>query len=129
MPRIIFGLFIVLHGLVHLLYFGQSAGYFELKAGMAWPDGSWVFSKFLGKEVTRNLASIALVAAGIGLVVGGAGILVSQFWGQPLIVGGTVFSSIVYILFWNGRMKNLADQGLIGILINITILVIALTVA
>ena len=35
--RFVFGVFIVLHGLVHLLYFGQSARYFELKPGMVWP--------------------------------------------------------------------------------------------
>jgi hypothetical protein len=34
MSRIIFGVFIVLHGLVHLLYFGQSARYFELQPEM-----------------------------------------------------------------------------------------------
>jgi hypothetical protein len=42
------GIFLVLHGLVHLLYFGQSARYFELKPGMTWPDGAWAFSRLLG---------------------------------------------------------------------------------
>ena len=41
MFRIIFGIFIILHGLVHLLYFGQSTRYFELQPGMVWPDGAW----------------------------------------------------------------------------------------
>ncbi len=50
MVRILFGIFIVLHGLVHLLYFGQSARYFELQPGMVWPNGSWVVSKLLGKK-------------------------------------------------------------------------------
>ena len=124
--RFIFGVFIVLHGLVHLLYFGQSARYFELKPGMVWPDGSWAFSRLLGDEAARNLASISLILAAIGLVGGGIGILVSRTWWRPVIVGAATFSSIVYILFWNGRMQNLDGQGAIGLLINIAILLAVL---
>jgi hypothetical protein len=47
MIRIMIGVFMVLHGGVHLLYFGQSARYFDLKAGMLWPDSAWAFSKLL----------------------------------------------------------------------------------
>ena len=126
MSRIIFGVFIVLHGLVNLLYFGQSARYFELKPGMVWPDGSWAFSRLLGDEKTRTLASAALITAAIAIAAGGVGMLLSQTWWRVVIVGATVFCSIVYVLFWNGRMQNLDDQGIIGILINIAILVIVL---
>jgi hypothetical protein len=103
--RFIFGVFIVLHGLVHLLYFGQSARYFELKPGMVWPDGSWAFSRLLGDEAARNLASISLILAAMG---------------------AAAFSSVVYILFWNGRMQNLDGQGGIGLLIDIAILLAVL---
>ena len=40
--RIVLGIFMVLHGLVHLLYFGHGLRFFELP-DLAWPDGSWVF--------------------------------------------------------------------------------------
>jgi len=126
--RFIFGGFIVLHGLVHLLYFGQSARYFELKPGMVWPDGSWVFSRLLGDAAARNLAGIPLILAAIGLVVGGAGILMSQTWWRPVVVGVAALSSIVYILFWNGRMQNLDGQGIVGLLINLAILLMVLIV-
>ena len=36
----IFGVFIVVHVLIHLFYFGQSRRLFELQPGMVWPDGS-----------------------------------------------------------------------------------------
>ena len=126
MFRIIFGIFIVLHGLVHLLYFGQSARYFELKPGMIWPNGSWAFSSLLGNEATGNLASISLILVAIGLIAGGTGILLSQAWWRPVIVGAAVFSSVVYILFWNGRIQNLDAQGAVGILIDMAILVAVL---
>ncbi|HLO13433.1 MAG TPA: hypothetical protein VK206_01295 [Anaerolineales bacterium] len=124
--RFIFGVFIVLHGLVHLLYSGQSARYFELNPGMLWPDGSWVFSRLLSNEAARNLASISLLLAAIGLIVGGIGIFASQAWWRPVVIGAAAFSSIVYIVFWNGRMQNLDAQGAVGILIDLAILLAVL---
>lgn len=59
MIKIIAGVFLVLHGLIHLLYFGQSARLLELQSGMIWPDGSWIFSKLLGDNGTRTLAAVA----------------------------------------------------------------------
>jgi hypothetical protein len=124
--RFIFGAFIVLHGLVHLLYFGHSARYFELKPGMVWPDGSWVFSKLLGDGVARNLASILLILAAIGLLVGGIGIFVSQAWWRPVIVYVALFSSVVFLIFWNGRLHDLDGQGGVGLLIDVAILIAVL---
>jgi hypothetical protein len=126
MIRIIFGVFIVLHGLVHLLYFGQSARYFELQPGLVWPDGSWAFSKFLGDGTTRSLASALLVLAAIGFVAGGAGILLKQAWWRPLVVGAAVFSTVIYFLLWDGALQNLDDKGMVAILINAAILVAVL---
>ncbi len=124
--RIIFGVFCVLHGLVHMLYFGQSARYFELQPGLLWPDGAWAFSKLLGDDATRRLASACLLAAAIGFVVAGAGVFMQQTWWRPVIVSAAVFSAVIYFLFWNGTMQQLDDQGWIGILINIALLVAVL---
>jgi len=123
MLRFVAGAFIVLHGLVHLLYFGQSRRLFELQSGMVWPDGSWAFSKLLGNEATRTLASIFCILAAIGFVAGGAGILVGQAWWRPVVVGAAVFSAVGFILFWNGKTQKLHDQGGIALLINLAILV------
>lgn len=120
---IAFGIFIVLHGLVHLLYLGQSARQFELKPSMVWPDGSWALSALLGNEATRIAASILLIMAAIGFVAGGIGIFASQVWWRSIVAGAALFSSAVYILLWNGRMEDLDGQGAIGLLINAGILV------
>jgi hypothetical protein len=122
MLRFIVGVFIVLHGLVHLLYLGQSRRLFELQPGMVWPDGSWAFSRVLGDERTRVLASIACVLAALGFVAGGTGILVGQSWWRPLVVGSAAFSTAVFGLCWNGRLQKLNDQGAIAIIINTAIL-------
>jgi hypothetical protein len=56
------------------------------------------------------------VAAGIGVFAG-------QFWWHPVLVGAAVFSSALFILFWDGTAQQLANQGVVGILINLAILV------
>ena len=126
MVQFIFGVFLVLHGLVHVLYFGQSARRFELRPGMVWPDGAWAFSKLLGYKTTRNLASSACILAAIGLGAGGAGVLISRAWWRPVIVAAATFSSVAFMLFWNGKLRQLADQGAVAILINLAILVAVL---
>jgi hypothetical protein len=126
MLRFIFGAFIVLHGLVHLLYFGQSQRLFELRPGMVWPDGSWAFSKLLGDKATRLLASITYVLAAIGFAAGGLGILLGQAWWRPVVAISAAFSAVIVLLFWDGRMRKLDDQGLIALLINGAILVAVL---
>jgi len=119
----LFGLFIVLHGLVHMLYYGHSARYFELQAGMVWPDGAWAFSRFLGNAATRNLASICLILAAVGFVAGGAGIFLKQSWWRVAVVSAAAFSSvIIYLLFWDGGAQSLDNKGGVGILINLLIL-------
>lgn len=122
MISILFGIFFVLHGLVHLLYFGQSARHFELQPGMVWPDGSWMFSRLLGDGTTRNLASALLVLAAVVFVAGGIGIIARQAWWRPAILAGAVFSSLVYLLLWDGGWSHLDNKGGVGILINLAIL-------
>ncbi|MBI5957740.1 MAG: hypothetical protein HY866_03325 [Chloroflexi bacterium] len=122
----IMGVFIILHGLVHLLYFGQSQRFFELQSGMLWPDNSWAFSRLLGVEATRLLASIFCLLAAISLALGGIGILADQTWWQPIVVGGTATSSVLFLFFWDGGLRKLDDNGGIGLLIDLTILVGAL---
>lgn len=122
MPKFLFGLFVILHGLVHLLYFGQSRRYFELQEGMTWPDDSWAFSGSLGNETTRSLAGILCVATAIIFVAGGAGMFVNWGLWRSIVVGGAVFSTVIYLLLWNGKMQRLDNQGAIAILINLAIL-------
>jgi hypothetical protein len=120
--RFIVGLFIVLHGLVHLLYAAHSRGLFELRTDLRWPEGSWAFSRLLGEKATRLLASIAYLLAGVGFVAGGIGIFAGQDWWRPVVAGSAAFSAAIMVLFWDGKKQRLSDQGLIAVLINLAIL-------
>jgi len=55
----IVGIFLILHGLVHFLYAGQSIRLFELQAGMIWPDASWALSKNLKIEKIVRIRQLA----------------------------------------------------------------------
>jgi hypothetical protein len=122
MLRILLGIFVVLHGLVHLLYSGQSWRLFELQTAMVWPDGSWALSRLLGEEPTRLLASVALALTAIGFMAGGIGILVREAWWRPLVIAAATLSIAIYLLLWDGSMQHLDDKGGIGVLIDIAIL-------
>ena len=89
--NIITGIFLILHGLVHLLYFGQSARLFELQPGMTWPDESWIFTRLFGNRATRVLASAACVLAAIGFVSVSVGLFTRQDWWRPMVVGSAAF--------------------------------------
>ncbi len=116
----------VLHGLVHLLYFGHSQRLFELQPGLLWPDGSWAFSKIIGDKPARMLAGVSCVLAVIGFVAGGIAIFAELAWWQPVVVGSAVLSAVVFILFWDGKRQMLDGKGLFAILINTAILVAVL---
>ena len=122
MWQIVIGIFLILHGLVHALYFGHSMRLFQLQPGMAWPDASWVFSRFLGDEAVRVLAAVSCVVAAIGFVVGGAALLATQGWFRPVVVGFAAFSGLAFVLLWDGQPQALANKGLFAVLINLAIL-------
>jgi hypothetical protein len=125
MINIVIGILIVLHGLVHLLYLGQSQRFFEMRPQMVWPDGSWAFSHLFGPETTRMLAGTGCALAAIGFVVGGTGVLIGQMWWRPIVISVAVFSAALYILFWDGYWRKLDEKGGIGLLINIALVAMA----
>lgn len=126
MLRYLVAIFFVLHGLVHLLYAGQSMRIFELQPGMAWPDGAWAFSRILGDGGGRTLAAVFLVLAAVGFVISGAGLFAQQGWWRSAVVGAAVLSSAIFVLFWDGGWQNLDDKGAFALLINAAILVAVL---
>jgi hypothetical protein len=126
--NIVVAIFLILHGLVHLLYLGQSMKWYELGKGMTWPENSWAFFSLFGNKATRVIASISCVAAALVFVIGGVLIFVKQPVWLWITVGAAAFSSLLVILMWDGKMKELANKGLFAILINAAIIILLLVV-
>jgi hypothetical protein len=120
---ILLGIFLILHGLVHLLYAGQSQRLFELRPGLLWPEGSWLFSRQLDDDAMRLMAVISLALAAFGFVAGGLGLFFHQDWWRTIIVGAAILSTTIFAVFWDGKRQSLADNGGVGVLINLAILV------
>src|SRR6266508_6493876 len=122
MFRFLIGLFVILHGLVHLWYFTLSQRLVEFKPEMGWTGKSWIFSTLLGESTTRVLASSLFVLAAIAFAISGFGIFFRAAWWWPMLFGSALFSSVVLLLFWDGGMQLIVQKGLIGFLIGVAIL-------
>lgn len=122
MSRVVIGVFILLHGLVHLWYFTLSRGLVEFQPEMGWTGRSWLFTDLWGDAPTRALASLLHVVAAVGFAAASIGILGQQAWWRPVTMLAAIFSTIVIILFWDGNMQMPVQKGLLGVLINIVIL-------
>ncbi|WP_448809229.1 hypothetical protein [Agromyces bauzanensis] len=112
--RIVVGVVLVAHGLVHLLWFVRNDD-------PGWPfrlDRSWLVSEEAGKPFA--IALVALIIAGftlLGLAVWGVPGLVS-IW-PVLAIAAAVVSLAALVLFW--------DRQLVwGVAIDVAIIVLAL---
>ncbi|MGD2078378.1 MAG: hypothetical protein PVH18_08345 [Chloroflexota bacterium] len=124
MERFLFGLFIVLHGFVHLWYFTLSQKLVEFQPEMGWHGESWLLSKFLGDLTRRSLASGLYVVAALAFVLSGIGIFSNAGWSATALAVSATFSSATILLFWDGETDMLMQKGFIGLLINVLILIV-----
>ena len=121
--KFVTGIFLILHGIVYLLYSGQSMKVFELRPGLVWPEGSWAFSPMFSVGTVRLLGGIFCIIGAVGFLSGGIGIFAAQSWWRPLIICTAVFLSVIFMLMWNSGMQNFGDKGGFGIIINLVILI------
>lgn len=115
------GIFVVLHGLVHIWYLTLSRGWVDYQPDMGWTGRSWLLSGALGDNVTQSLASALYVIATLALVVSGIGLMARAEWVRPLLVASAGFSTAVIVIFWDGGTDMIVQKGLVGVLINLGI--------
>lgn len=123
--KIVLGIFLILHGLVHLLYSGQSFRFFELRKGMMWPDQSWLFAKMFSEKSNRWLAGGLGFIIMLGFMVSAIGLFLNNPWWKPVVLVTSILSSLNFILFCDGRLKNIDDQGVYALLINSILITIS----
>lgn len=109
--RIVVGVLLIAHGLVHLLYVADDVPEFTL-------ERSWVVPEPLNRPV--GLALMSATVAGfvlVGLAVWGVPGL-STVW-PALTVGAATVSLVLLIAFWNTRL-------IFGVLLNVALITVAL---
>jgi hypothetical protein len=126
MLRLLFGLLIILHGLVHMWFVALSQRWVEFEPSMGWTSESWLFTPLIGDAATRALVSGLCVLATLSFVVGGIGLYAHQAWWRAVVVASAILSTAIVLLFWDGKLAMLVEKGLIALAINAGLLIVIL---
>ena len=122
MLRFLGGVFIILHGLVHLWYLTLSQGWVGFQSEMGWDGSSLLLSGFMSDSALRPIASILYLISTAIFLVGGVGVFMQAEWTRSVLMIAAVLSSVVILLFWDGNGGMLVQKGLLGLLIDLVIL-------
>jgi hypothetical protein len=121
--RFVVGIFLMLHGLVHIWYVVLSQRLVEFRPEMGWTGESWLLTPLIGDSATRALATALYLLATLGFVAGAVGVFSGQAWWRQVTIAAAAFSAVVILLFWDGGMQMLMQRGLLGLLIDVAIFV------
>lgn len=119
MFRILLGIFIILHGMVHVWYVILSYQLIEYQPDMGWTGRSWLLSGVRSEELVRNIAGILFIASAIFFVISGISVLANMRAQRMLLMISSLVSTLVLVMFWDGRTDMLVQKGIIGVIINI----------
>lgn len=117
------GLFIVLHGLVHVWYVVLSQKLVAFQPAMGWTGRSWLLTNLLGDSSARSFASLLYALATLSMVAAGIGVMAGGVWGRWILTSAAVLSSVTIFIFWDGSLNLIAQKGLLGLVINVVILI------
>ena len=126
MLRFVIGLFLILHGLVHLWLFTLSQRLIEFKPEMGWSGKSWLLTGVFGDSTTRLLASTLFVVATVAFVASGVTIFFQSDWWWSILLAASIVSAMTMLIFWDGSMDLIIQKGLIGFSISLVILLFLL---
>lgn len=119
----IYAIFILLHGLVHMLYIALAQRWIEpLPKSGDFSGSSWLFTRFLGEQGTRTLGTVAFSLVTLMFVITAVGLAFGQAWSPSWLAASAIASSLTVGLMWDGRLQALDEKGFIGVLINIVLL-------
>lgn len=122
----LFAIFVLLHGLVFLIYPAMAQGWMPLPEGTDFTGRSWLLDAILDERSTRTLASYLFIGVVVLFVIAFVGLAFRQDWSTGWLYGALILSSLGLFVMWDGRLAQLPDQGLIGLLINMGLAVLML---
>ena len=126
MGNTIFGIFILLHGLVHIWYIVLAQQWVAFKPEMGFSGESWMFTKRLGDSATRKFASANYAVSTFLLVIAAIAILMASAWKIYPLLFGSMSSAVTIIIFWDGKKDKIIEKGLLGFIIDVTIIAVIL---
>ena len=127
--RFVFGLFVILHGLVHIWYISLNEAWVEFEPNMGWTGESWVFTRLFGVDATHVLATWLYGLTTAVYIIAGLAVWIGVPWWQQAVFAAAGLSTLVIALFWDGKLKLIVPKGLVGILINAAIVAAVLLFA
>ncbi len=126
MLHIMVGVFLILHGVVHLWYVVMARGLVAADANTVWNGKSWLFTKPFGDQVTMALATVVHLVTTFLFMLAGTGLIVQQSWWGPCAVAAALLSIAGIVGFWDGKPDHPIEKGLLGIVIDVAVLVAVL---
>lgn len=123
MSRIIPGIFIILHGLVHIWYVVLSFNLVAFQPDMGWTGNSWLFSFPKSSKGLRVVAGILFIICTILFVVSGITILANLSDKNSLLLIAAILSTLTLVVFWDGKTSMIVQKGIIGVIINLVIII------
>jgi len=123
--QILFGIFLILHGLVHMWYVVLSQRWVEFQSEMGWTGVSWLLTGSLGNKITNILATIFYSVSAIAFVLSGVGFFAKQDWTRTSIVIASIISALTILIFWDGKLTQPVERGLLGLFISFAVLIAA----
>ena len=117
------GIFLLLHGLVHMWYVTLSQGWVEFQSNMGWTGKSWLLTNLFGNDMTRVIATILYGLSTATFLLAGSGMLAKQEWSRLWMIIASVISTITILVFWDGSLNMPVEKGALGLMINIGILI------
>lgn len=120
--RLLMGIFVSLHGLVHLWYLTLSLGWVAFQPEMGWTGRSWLLSTLVGNQATRFVAAVTYSLVAVAFLVAGAGLIASQAWTRAWLLGASALSILAIVVLWDGNLQMPVEKGLLGLLVSAAIL-------
>lgn len=120
--KIISGVFIILHGMVHFWYVVLAAKLVEYKSEMGWTGNSWLLDAVIPPSIIRIIAVLLYTLAAIVFIINAVALLLGKAWWSNGLLIAAVISTLTILLFFDGNGQMLVQKGLIGVIINLAII-------
>ena len=95
-----------------------------------WKGSSWLLGDGISNPQLTTLVVVLHVIAGIATLACAVAIGLPSLlpgWWRPLAITGAVLGIVAFAVFWDGQTGLLFDEGALGALISLIILVAAIT--